>query len=336
MKETRTPLVGSAPFFHASSSTAGDIWTAFLALLPCMAWGTYVFGWRALAVVACSVTAAMVGDLIQSGLRGRFELGDGSAALTGLLIGYSMTSGVPLHIPILSSFFAILVVKGAFGGLGNNWMNPALAGIVFATLNWPGAMGWIGSDPGPGPGGIPESLASIASAIDGGLTNLFNAGFFPIFGVELSAGYLGPFLGLRGGRIGETSGFLLLAASAILIGKRILRWEIPASIFASFGTLTWIFGGLRAESSLFSGDLLGTLSHGPFLLVAFFMATDPVTSPSRRHGRLWYGAAIGSIAFILGYFGTRFEAMGAAVLMMNCVVPALDGMRKMRPEGGAS
>ncbi|MFZ4617362.1 MAG: RnfABCDGE type electron transport complex subunit D [Rectinemataceae bacterium] len=336
MKETRIPLVGSAPFFHAASSTAGDIWTAILVLLPCLAWGTYAFGWRALAVVFCSVAAAMVGDLMQSAFRGRFELGDGSAALTGLLIGYSMTAGVPLHIPILSSLFAILVVKGAFGGLGNNWMNPALAGIVFATLNWPGSMAWIGSDPRLGAAGVPESLDSFAASIDAGLTHLFNSGFSPIFGVELADGYIGPLLGLRDGRIGETSGFLLLAASAILIGNRILRWEVPASIFAAFGTLTWIFGGMRTENSFFSGDLLKALSHGSFFLVAFFMATDPVTSPTRRSRSLWYGAGIGSIAFILGYFGTRFDAMGAAVLMMNCFVPALDGMWKRHQAGGAA
>jgi electron transport complex protein RnfD len=268
------------------------------------------------------MAAATLADVVQSGCRRRFELADGSAMLTGLLIGFSMSAEVPFFVPAAASAFAILVVKGAFGGLGGNWMNPALAGITFAWINWPSAMA--------APVHAPLTAALLPSilphSIDAGVTSTLNLFPFSPLGATLPTGYAGMFLGFQAGRIGELSALLLLGASTILIGRRILRWQVPASIFLGLAVLEWVFGA--TGGGLFGGDPLGAVLSGPFFLIAFFMATDPVTSPSRRLPMVLYGLGIGAIAYLVRHFGAASEALVYAVLVMNCFVPLLEGIRR--------
>jgi electron transport complex protein RnfD len=336
MKVSGSLLVGGAPFIHEGNSTAGASWLTIAALAPSLAWGCLVLGLRSLAVVGVAIFAAVVADLLQSASRRRVELGDGTAVLTGLMIGFSMPATVPVAIPAAASLFAILVVKGAFGGLGNNWMNPALAGVSFAWLNWPGAMTATGIPADSGPGGAAAlALFRDRGFPDSGLTSYLNNYFFSPLGATLPDGYLGLVFGFRNGGIGELSGLLLLAASSILVARRIVRWQIPLSIFLSFAALEWTFGGLARGNALWSGDVLGSVFSGSFLLVALFMATDPVTSPSRRIQMCIYGAGIGFLTFALRIYGPRPEAMAFAVIMANCFVPLMERARLPRVRNGS-
>jgi Na+-translocating ferredoxin:NAD+ oxidoreductase subunit D len=349
MKRGKALGMGNAPFAFDKRTSASLIWGTSAALLPALAWAFYRFGLDAAVVVSSSILGALVGEAIASGLRRRFTLLDGSAFLTGLLVGMAMPPGVAPYVPALASLFAVSVVKGAFGGLGSNWMNPALAGIAFALLNWPAAMGaWSapgrleglagisGATPlgfyrahagaalaGSGPMDVLAAGGVKFTGIDGAVTDALNRGIFARLGADLPGGYIDLLIGNKSGALGELSALLILAASVILLSRRMIRWEIPASIVGTFALLTWAFGGLPVGKGLFSGDVLFSVLSGSFLLVAFFMAPDPVTSPSSRAGMLIFGVGVGLLCFLLRAFGASAEGSAFAVLLMNCGVPAL-------------
>lgn len=342
-------MVGQAPHIHARQSSASLAWGAVLALLPAFCWGLYCFGLGALLPVAAAVVSSLLGEAIVGLFLRRMTLFDGTAFLTGFIVGLAMPPAVPLYVPVAASLFAVCIIKGVFGGLGSNWMNPALGGIAVALLNWPrematwtwpshlaGVAGVSGATPlgfvhlhpaaGNAPGdplGILGGAGFHFSNLDTSVTSSLNDGFFRLFGASLPSGYIDILVGNKAGAIGELSGLLLLAGSIILISRRIIRWEIPASILGTFGLLVWIFGGLQPGGGFFSGDVLFELLSGSLILVAFFCATDPVTSPSTRPGMLLYGAGIGILVFILRRFGSTAEGGAFAVIIMNCLVPAI-------------
>lgn len=357
MSRSSQTLVGQPPHIHVHQSTRILTWETSLILTPALIWGLYCFGLSAALPVLVAIAAALAGEGLINLLRKKSSLADGSAFLTGLLIGLSMPPAIPLYVPALASVFAVCLVKGAFGGLGSNWMNPALAGIVFALLNWPSAMGtwaWprhlagIAGVSGATPlgfvhQGIETSRAGDAlsilgsggyhiSSFDSGVTSSLNGAFFGFFGVDLPSGYIDLLVGNKAGAIGELSGLFLLLGSIILISRRVIRWQVPTAILGSFGLLTWVFGGLPYGAGFFSGDILFELLSGSLLLVAFFMATDPVTSPSTAVGMLLYGAGIGLLSFVFRRWGASAEGVAFAVILMNCVVPGINklGGRRQR------
>jgi len=357
MTGARNLVLGQAPHIFHPQSTASLTWGVALALSPAALWGIYCFGAAAGFAIGASIVSALLGELIVDGLSRRFTLVDGSAFLTGLMIGMAMPPGVPLFIPICASLFAMLVVKGAFGGLGSNWMNPALAGIAFAILDWPRQMGaWLlprhiagvvgvsGATPLEfvrqriaglptlaDPLGLLKAAGFRFSDLDNRVTDFLNQVFFSRIGSDMPSGYFDLLIGNKPGSPGELSGLLLLAASIVLIARRMIRWEVPATIIGGFAILTWVFGGLQFGTGLCSGDVLFALFTGSFLLVAFFMATDPVTSPSTRMGMFVYGLGIAIIAFLIRVFGSMSEGSAFAVLIMNCVTPLI--ARGIAPSG---
>jgi electron transport complex protein RnfD len=328
------------------------MWGIALALCPAVIWGIFCFGAAAVWPVAIAISAAIFGESLIGAISHRFTLRDGSAFLTGLLIGMGMPPGLPLYIPAAASLFAIVIIKGAFGGLGSNWMNPALGGIVFALLNWPREMNvWLIPQHLAGVGGVsgatplgfirerittqsigtdPLSLLGAGgmrfSAIDRNTTDFLNTRLFSHFGADLPRGYMDLLMGNRPGALGELSGILILAASIVVLSRRMIRWEIPVSIIASNTLLVWIFGGLSFGNGFFKGDVLFSLLSGSFLIVAFFMATDPVTSPSSTFGMLLYGTGIGLLTYIIRTYGSVSEGSAFAVLIMNCFTPFLSGI----------
>ncbi|HUX40907.1 MAG TPA: RnfABCDGE type electron transport complex subunit D [Rectinemataceae bacterium] len=334
MISSREVLVSGAPFIHDHRTTARSAWLVSFMLLPILLWETLLSGWGTLGAAAASISVALAADLLQSGLRRRFELDDGSAFLTGLLIALALPLKPPLYAPIAASAFAILVIKGAFGGLGNNWMNPALGGVAFAWLNWgPSLAASQGSTPASLPLAFVSTLPSLVSGFDDRVTGLLNTLLFQPLGASLPSGYVASMLGVESnGTIGLPVG-LALAASAALIGFRVIRWQIPAAMFLFFIAPFWAFGGL-ASSGLFSGDVLGQTLAGSFLLVAFFMATDPVTSPSRTGQMIIFGAGCGLIAFLFVEFGAPAFAPLFGVLFMNALMPFIEGIRWPRAKLG--
>jgi electron transport complex protein RnfD len=306
------------------------------------------YGRAAAVVLAAAVGAALVFELAAAGLRRRFTLDDGSALLTGLLVGLSLPPGAPWYVAAAAAGFAVVVVKQGFGGLGRNWMNPALAGRAFAALSWPGAMSaWLptrfmGLDAvaaatplaAAGPGRA--TFAALASAggpfsgADDAVVSWLNAHLLAPLGARAPRGLLDLLAGLRAGAIGEASVLLLLAGAAVLLWRRIIRWEIPAALFGTFALLAVVLGGLPEGLGPFRGSVAFPLLTGGIVLAGFFMATDPVTSPMSRWGRVAFGALAGALAWLLRVYGSAPEGVGVALLLANCAAPLLDRWTRPR------
>ncbi|MBN2626510.1 MAG: RnfABCDGE type electron transport complex subunit D [Spirochaetales bacterium] len=322
--------ITSSPQFHSPMSTSFVMGHVSLALVPASLWGVYVFGWRALLVLLVSIAASVLTEFFLSRLTGRENtITDGSALLTGLLIGMNMPPAVPLFIPVVASFFAIFVVKWTFGGLGANWMNPALAGRVFVFMSWTGGMttwtlpGKLGSSAsldavtGPTPlGSLKTGLMNGVDGITGPLQMLAGEG--------VPVTYKDLFLGNIPGCIGEVTALLLLAGGLYILIRKIITWHIPVSYALSFAFLVWVFGGNRYGLGFFSGDVLFHLLSGGFMLGALFMATDMATSPITNKGKIIYGVGCGFMTFLIRFFGSFPEGVSLAIIFMNIFVPLID------------
>jgi Na+-translocating ferredoxin:NAD+ oxidoreductase subunit D len=343
-----------APHLGVPVSTARMAWSVSLALFPAAAWGVFMFGAPALFVLVSSIAAALAAEALSALLFRRFTLQDGSAFLTGLLVGFLMPPGVPLYVPVCASAFGILVVKQTFGGLGKNWMNPALGGVVFALLSWGSSMTrWIAPRGGAASSVLPplEALRAASSAaaaharspfgllaargysfseVDGTVVSWLNLHLFAPLGVPLAAGSFDVLVGHVVGRIGEVSAPLLLAGAAVLLARRILRWQVPVSYFATFVVLAGVFGGPAAGQGWLSGGPGFQLLSGSLVLGAFFMASDPVTSPLTTSGRWIYGIGLGVLTFFLRFFGTLGDGVAVSILLGNCAVPLLDRLTQRR------
>ena len=242
---------------------------------------------------------------------------------------------------MVASAFAILVVKWTFGGLGNNWMNPALAGRVFVFFSWTGPMtSWpvpraFGLDAvtmATPLGSIKAGLLEITDPVSGPVALLKELSF-PVseLGKSLASAvpgldpiYMDFFLGNIPGCIGEASALLLLIGGIYLIAVKIVNWEIVVSYAATFIVMIFIFGGIPYQAGLFAGDVLFHILSGGFMLGLFFMATDMVSSPITKKGMLIYGAGIGFLTFLIRVFGSFPEGVSLAIILMNIFVPLIN------------
>ncbi len=345
MSDTSMRII-SSPQIHHEASTAKVMWSVVICLVPSGIWGIAVFGLKALWVVLVSIGSAALAEYLMGLIFKRFTLWDGSAVLTGLLVGYNMPPGVPLFIPLVASVFAIVVVKWTFGGLGSNIMNPALAGRAFVFFSWTGFMTtWnlpktlVVADAVTGPtplGFIKTGLMDFAgkakdsmdflsqgayphSGMDAAVTNWLHT-----VGINIPGGYFDLFIGNKPGCIGEVSVLLLLVGTIYLFVKKIITWEIPVAYLASFGILTWMFGGLRFGNGLFTGDVVFHMLTGGLVLGVFYMATDMVTSPLTSRGMIIYGIGAGFFTFLIRLFGSFPEGVSLAILLLNMCVPLIN------------
>ena len=341
-----------APHIGVHGSSVGATWTVAFALLPITGWGIAVFGAAAALVLAASVGAAVVAEVIVTVPFGRFTLPDGSAFVTGLLIGLLMPAGVPLYVPAAASAFAMIVVKHSFGGLGRNWMNPALGGGLFALLSWGDRMStWtpplgnpsaltpplqalqraLSARPQPGSAlSILSANGYPTSAVDASVVGWLNAHVFSPVGIPLPSGTFDVSIGLVPGSIGTVSAPLLILGGAILFSRRVLRWELSLSYLGVFTVLALIFGGLSAGRGWFAGTPAFNLFSGGVLLGGFFLVADPVTSPLTRRGRWIYGVGLGALTFLLRYFGSLGDGVVASIALGNAFVPLLDKLTRRR------
>ena len=313
MADNTTRLLSTAPHIRTRQTVPVAMWSVSAALLPAAAWAVYAFGLPSLIVMLVSTgTAVLTELLITTLLKKPVTIGDGSAFLTGLLVAFNMpaATGLPLYIPVTASVFAIAVAKYAFGGLGQNWMNPALAGRIFVFFAWltPMTSGWSTF--------LRPDVVSKATPLK--LMKFTSGG---------GADYLDLFLGRVPGCIGEVSAAALLLGGLYLVYKKIVNWEIPVAYFATAALLAWIFGGLRvagAKAAFFTGDPLFHLLSGGIMLGAIFMATDWVTSPMTFTGRLIYGAGCGVLTILIRLTAKNVEGVSFAIVLMNIVVPLID------------
>ena len=341
--------VVSSPQIRGNLSTGKIMLYVILALLPAALWGVFQFGFYSLAVLVVSIVSAAVAEGLVCLIRKKNTLGDGSAVLTGLLVGMNMPPSIPLYIPVAASFVAIIVFKAVFGGLGCNIVNPALGGRLFAFFSWSSAMFtfqsprvFLSSTADAVTSATPLSfLKSSVSEYAGSIASeadLIALKHYPVTrwdmavtdrinawtGENFCSGYFDAFFGFKSGCIGEISAFLLLSGGLFLLAKRIIRWEIPTAFIGTFALLVWVFGGLRAGTGFFSGDPLYQVLTGGLMLGAFFMATDMVTSPFRSGAMLLFGVGCGLLTFLIRFYGSFPEGVSLAIVFMNLTVPMLD------------
>ncbi|MEE0969177.1 MAG: RnfABCDGE type electron transport complex subunit D [Clostridia bacterium] len=323
IKEEQALLtVSPSPHIRQGDSTRSVMTDVIIALLPALLWGVICFGLRALAVVLLSVGVAVLSEYGYERLMKKpVTTGDFSAALTGLLLGMTLSPAVPYYIPIVGSVFAIIVVKQLFGGLGKNFMNPALAARVF-LFAWPGQM-TVFTEPFKrlsifdGADAIAEITASATP-----LASLKAETLPDIAWVDIITGRCS-------GSIGEVSAILLILGGIYLLLRKVITWHIPVSFIGSVLLLTLVFP--QNEDVL--AFVLSSLFSGGLILGAFFMATDYVTSPITSQGKLIYGALCGAITVFIRYFGGYPEGVSFAVIIMNSMVYYLDVFTRPRVFG---
>lgn len=293
--------VSLSPHVRSGATTRRIMLDVCLALLPAVIFAVYWFGFGVLLTVLLSVASAILSEfLMEKALRRPVTIDDGSAAVTGLLLALTLPAGTPWYVPVLGSVFAICIAKQVFGGLGDNFVNPALAGRAFLLASFPAAMTTY-----------PLVADAVTSATP--LSSEF-AG---------SVDYLQAFIGRIGGCIGEVSTLALLIGAAYLLIRHVIDWRIPLSYLGTMALLTVIGGGNVLDSVLLGGTVLG----------AFFMATDYVTSPVTSWGRAIYGVGIGIINYTIRRWGAYPEGTTYAILLMNIAAPLIERFTRPRKYG---
>lgn len=313
--------VSPAPHIKSSDSTANIMFDVFIALIPAFLWGAYVFGARVFVIGALSVGSAVLFEyLFQKVTKRKNTVGDFSAAVTGLLLAMNLSAAVPYWIPVIGSFFAVVVVKGLFGGLGKNIVNPALAARVF-LFAWPAEMNLF-TAAGDRAGIISSTADMVASATP--LSQIKTTG-------TLDASLFDLIIGNVGGCIGEVSALFLIIGGVYLLIRRVITWQIPVAYIGTVALIALIFP--RLDTMPLWENMLTEIFSGGVIICAFFMATDYVTSPITGKGKLIFGFGCGAITMLIRYFGGYSEGASFSVLVMNLLVWYIDKLTMPRPFG---
>ncbi len=298
--------VSSSPHVRDNSSTRRIMLDVCIALLPACIFGIVNFGMRALAVLVVSVITCVVSEyLFEHFMHRPITVGDLSAVVTGLLLGMNMPHTIPLWIVMLGSVFAIIVVKQLFGGLGQNFMNPALAARCFLLVSFAGRMTSFTYDGVTG--ATPLALLKSGESVN----------------------VLSMFLGTTAGVIGETSTVAILVGALYLIIRKVITPLIPMVYLAVFSVFILLFGGHGFDMTYLAAELCG----GGLMLGAFFMATDYVTSPVNTVGRIVYGIILGILTGLFRIFGNSAEGVSYAIIFSNILVPLIEKLTVPRAFG---
>lgn len=337
--------LAASPHAHAPVSIDRSMRLVMLALLPATLLGLWQFGWPAILLFSVTLSAAVLFEALALILAGKPlwpTLMDGSALLTGWLLVLTLPPWAPWWIGLVGAFIAIIVGKQVFGGLGQNLFNPAMVARVVLLVSFPLEMTqWVGPQPlffqqTPGLGaGLTISLEGLAAPWDAmtGASILGQVDLIVQQNGDLSAampGLFAPLSALLGGipgSLGETSALLLLLGGLLLIRKGVIDWVTPVAVLLGVAfpaTLMHLIDPTR-----FAGPLLHLLA-GATLLTAFFIATDPVTSPVSRLGQAVFGAGVGLLIYLIRSFGAYPEGAAFAILLMNAATPMIDHYLKPR------
>jgi RnfABCDGE-type electron transport complex D subunit len=335
-----------APHAHAPVSVGKVMATVMLCLLPATLYGFWLYGWPALFLWLVAVVSALLSEALVLKLQ-RFPVKaamlDGSALLTAWLLAVSLPPFAPWWIAAVGSVFAVLVVKQVFGGLGQNVFNPAMAARVMLLISFPVEMTlWTAPTP---------ILTGLAPGFRDGLAITFGgAGWDAITsasvlghvktefsrGVDLFHSLPGIFStadaawGHRAGSLGESAALLLLLGGIVMIARRVITWHIPAAMLLGVALPALIAHAVNPARYL---DVLPHLLSGGIMLGAFFIATDPVTSPNTARGQFIFGLGCGLLTWVIRTWGGYPEGVAFAVLLMNAATPVIDRYVKPRIYG---
>jgi len=289
--------VSSNPHIRASYTTRSIMMTVLIALMPAAIFGIFNFGMAALFTIILSMASCVLTEYIYEKLmHKKITISDCSAAVTGLLLALNLPATVPWWIPVLGGIFAILIVKQLFGGLGQNFMNPALTARCFLLISFAGRMTTFTYDGITG--ATPLTLLKSGESVD----------------------VMKMFLGTTGGAIGETSALAILIGAAFLLWNKVISLRIPGMHLGVFSIFVLLFGGHGFDLSYLGAQLFG----GGLMLASFFMATDYVTSPITKKGQLIYGALLGVLTGLFRIFGNSVEGVSYAIIFSNLLVPLID------------
>lgn len=286
--------ISTAPHIHHPVTTQRLMIYVLLALLPTTAVGIYAFGLPALMLLAISCVTAVLSEFLwQKIAKKRVLISDCSALVTGLILGLNLPANAPWWLAVIGSAFAVILVKQLFGGLGDNFLNPAMAARAVLLASWPVHMTSF----------VLPTFFSGADAVTGAT---------PL--ATKSAQLMDLFMGNIPGTIGEVSKVAILLGLLILLFTRTITWHIPFTMVASVFVFSWLFGADPVYSILSGGVLFG----------AVFMATDYVTNPMTASGKMIYAAGIGLIITVIRQFGAYPEGVTYGILLMNIATPLID------------
>ena len=301
-------IVSSSPHIHQKRAASDIMLDVIIALLPATFMGIYYFGMRAALVVFTSIISCVLSEYIyQRAMKKSVTIYDLSAVVTGLLLGLNLPPAIPLWMVVVGSVFAIVLVKQLYGGIGKNFLNPALAARCFMLIAWAGAM-TVFSEPLMGADAI--SQATPLSILKGTSTGVAPA-------------ISDAFIGKIPGSIGETSTLMLLLGGLYLLIKRVINWKIPVFYIGTFALLTALFGKNSLEMNILSYTGLD-LFCGGVMFGAIFMATDYTTTPTTKIGQIIFGVGCGLLTFAIRNFGGYPEGTSFAILLMNLLTPLID------------
>lgn len=323
--------VSTGPHIRAQESVQSIMFWVAMALIPALAASVYFFGPRALIATALATLAAVGTEWAITALtKSPRSISDLSAVVTGMLVAFNVPPEIPLWMPMLGSAFAIGVAKMTFGGLGNNFINPALAGRAFLMASYPAAMTTFSAPRTGSISGLSSTLDGISAATP--LTLIKQTGILDqLQPLDLQEALPNLFWGNIGGCIGETSVAALLLGAVLLWYKHIIGFRIPLFYIGTVFMLFWLFHG--TDSGLFSTDAITIpvfhVLSGGLMLGALFMATDMTTSPVTGWGKVLFAIGCGVLTFAIRRFGGYPEGVSYSILLMNLVVPLLD--RYTRP-----
>ena len=298
--------VSSNPHIRSKVSTDKIMLMVVIALLPATGFGIYNFGIRALFHVLITIASCVISELVfELIVRKKITVGDMSAVVTGLLLALNLPVSAPLWIGIVGGAFAIVVVKMMFGGLGQNFMNPALAARCFLLISFPSLMTDFTCDAYSG-------ATPLASPKAGESVNVYNM-----------------IIGKTAGTIGETSMVAIVLGAVLLMLIGIIDIKIPGSYILTFVIFIGLFGGHGFDPYYLSAHLAG----GGLMLGAFFMATDYVTRPVTRAGQVIFGIILGLLTGIFRVFGASAEGVSYAIIIGNLLVPLITRYSSPKPFG---
>ncbi|NLC33067.1 MAG: RnfABCDGE type electron transport complex subunit D [Clostridiales bacterium] len=308
--------VSTGPHVLTREVTQTLMLDVLIALAPTTVAGVYLFGLRAAWVICVSVIAAMISEYVwQKLMKQKASIKDLSAIVTGLILGLNLPSGVPLWMAALASAIAIILVKQLFGGIGNNFMNPAMFGRAFLLASWPARMTSFF---------LPERLLGNSQAAFG--VDMIS-GATPLvpqkLGITLDIPLSDLLLGNIPGSIGEVCKIAILIGLVYMLVVKVISWHIPVFFVGSVALLSWLLGN----------DPLIAILSGGVLFGAVFMATDYATNPMQKIGHIIFGIGCGTMVVVIRKWGNYPEGVTYAILFMNCLTPLIDRLSSRRVYG---
>jgi len=310
MENTRF-FVSSSPHIRSGENTRRIMLDVIIALMPALFAGIFYFGFKALTLTVTAVVFAVAAEAVMQKIMGKpITINDLSAVVTGILIAFNVPATLPLWIVAVGAVFAIAIAKQCFGGLGFNFINPALAARAMLLASWPVRMtNWVA--PGPDAVSTATPLALAKAAMQGSVS-----GATPW--VEPLPDIWNLFIGNIGGCIGETSTLALIIGGAYLLYRGVISHRIPTAYIGTVAVFTFLFGGFDPATMIYQ------IFAGGLFLGAIFMATDYSSSPMSAKGQLIFGIGCGILTSVIRFYGGYPEGVSYSILLMNLATPLID------------